>query len=47
LKNRHPEIEEKKVVKISTQDFIYKPTVVPTLRKPDFTWGNKELDDHL
>lgn len=47
LKNRHPEIEEKKVVKISTQDFIYKPTEVPTLRKPDFTWGNKELDDHL
>ena len=47
LKIRHPELEEKKTVKISTEDFIYQPTVVPELRKPDYTWGNKWLDDHL
>lgn len=47
LKNKHPELEEKKVVKLSTKDFIYKPSEVPQLKKPDFTWGNKWLDDHL
>ena len=47
LKNKHPELEEKKVVKLSTKDFIYKPSEIPQLKKPDFTWGNKWLDDHL
>lgn len=47
LKNKHPELEERKVAKISTNDFIYKPTEVPALTKPDFTWGEAGLDDHL
>lgn len=47
IKRTHPELEEKKVVKIKTEDFIYKPTVVPKLEKPDFTWWDEWIDDHI
>lgn len=48
LKNNHPELEEKReVIKLNAEDLIYKPTAVPKLVKPDFSWGNRELDDHL
>jgi hypothetical protein len=39
LKDRHPEIAEKKIVKINTEELIYKPEVVPKLEKPSFTRG--------
>ena len=47
IKRTHPELEEKKVVKIKTEDFIYKPTVVPKLEKPNFTWWDEWIDDHI
>lgn len=47
LKDHHPEIEERKVAKINTEELIYKPTVVPKLEKPNFTWWEIWLDDHL
>ena len=47
LKDRHPEIAEKKIVKINTEELIYKPEVVPKLEKPSFTRGEVWLDDHL
>lgn len=48
LKKNHPELEQRKeVIKLNTEDLIYKPTAVPKLVKPDFSWWNRELDDHL
>lgn len=48
LKKNHPELEEKReVIKLNAEDLIYKPTAVPKLVKPDFSWWNRELDDHL
>lgn len=38
LKDRHPELEQKKVTKLNTEELIYNPTAVPKLKKPDFTW---------
>lgn len=47
LKRSHPELDEKKTVKLNIEELIYNPTEVPKLVKPDFTWGNKWLDDAL
>jgi hypothetical protein len=48
LKKNHSELDEKKnVVKLNTEELIYNPTDVPPLVKPDFSWGNKELDNAL
>jgi hypothetical protein len=38
LKNRHPELEEKKITRIDTEKMIYNPSDIPQLQKPDFTW---------
>lgn len=47
LKDRHPELEQKKVTKLNTEELIYNPTAVPKLKKPDFTWWSRELDNAL
>ena len=49
LKKNHPELSEskRKVVKLNVDELIYKPTEVPKLVRPDFTWWSKELDDVL
>ena len=47
LKQKHPELEEKKVEKIDTEKFVFKATSVPRLEKPSFTWWNEGLDNAL
>ena len=48
LKKNHSELDEKKsAVKLNTEELIYNPTDIPPLVKPDFSWGNKELDNVL
>ena len=47
LKNKHPELEEKKVEKLDTSKLIYNASIVPKLERPSFTWWNKELDNEM
>lgn len=47
LKHKHPELDEKKEVKLNTKDLIYNPVEVPKLIKPDFTWWNSQLDNAI
>lgn len=47
LKDKHPEIEEKKVEKIDTSKSIFNKSVIHQLVKPAFTRWNEELDNEL
>lgn len=47
LKNKHPELEEKKVEKLDMSKLIYNASIVPKLERPSFTWWNKELDNEM
>lgn len=47
LKNKHPELEEKKVEKLDTSKLIYNASIVPKLERPSFTWWNRELDNEM
>jgi hypothetical protein len=48
LNANHPELEDKKErKKLNVEEKIYNPTKVPKLVKPDFSWGNRELDGAL
>lgn len=47
LKNRHPELEEKKITRIDTEKMIYNPSDIPQLQKPEFTWWDKWIDDNI
>jgi hypothetical protein len=38
LKNKHPELEEKKVEKLDMSKLIYNASIVPKLERPSFTW---------
>lgn len=47
LKNKHPELEEKKVEKLDMSKLIYNASIVPKLERPSFTWWNKKLDNEM
>lgn len=47
LKNKHPELEEKKVEKLDMSKLIYNASIVPKLERPSFTWWNKGLDNEM
>lgn len=44
LKRNHPELEQKKVVKLDLEKVFEKP-IVPVLKKPDFSWWDGWLDN--
>ena len=46
LKRRHPELEEKRVVKLDLDTVFNKPSV-PTLKKPEFSWWDEWLDNAI
>jgi hypothetical protein len=46
LKRKHPELEEKKIEKIETKKFDFGKKI-PSLVRPAFTRGDKELDNEL
>ena len=49
LKRRHPELEAKKktTVELNLDELMKKPSVVPELKKPDFTWWDEGLDNAI
>ena len=49
LKRRHPELEVKKktTVELNLDELMKKPSVVPELKKPDFTWWDAGLDNAI
>lgn len=46
LKRNHPELEAPKKVKIDLEKVFNKPTI-PLLKKPEFSWGDEWLDNHI
>ena len=46
LKKNHPELEEKKKVKLDLEKIFNKP-VLPSLKKPDFSWWEEWLDNAI
>lgn len=46
LKKNHPELEEKKIVKLDLDKVFNKPTA-PLLKQPDFSWGDEWLDNAI
>ncbi len=46
LKKHHPELEEKKVVKLDLERVFNKPTA-PLLKQPEFSWGDEWLDNAI
>lgn len=46
LKKHHPELEEKKVVKLDLEKVFNKPTA-PLLKQPEFSWGDEWLDNAI
>ena len=46
LKKNHPELEEKKVVKLDLEKVFNKPTA-PLLKQPEFSWGDEWLDNAI
>ena len=46
LKKYHPELEEKKVVKLDLEKVFNKPTT-PLLKQPEFSWGDEWLDNAI
>lgn len=46
LKKNHPELEEKKVVKLDLEKVFNKPTT-PLLKQPEFSWWDEWLDNAI
>lgn len=47
LKDRHPELESRPVVKLNLEKAMHIPNTAPKLVTPDFSWGDRWLDNAI